>query len=262
MKLSFTSYLMAKDLNLDQSFELAKLSGCAGVEFRTGDPSFYKHGVEVELTAEERRKIRRRAEDDYLEISCIASGCRFESPDIKIRQENIELAKENVKLAYDLGCPNVRVFGNDVPEGVNAQDCVEYVTESIAEVGEFADNLGINVLLEMHDDFNYWGYALPVVKSIDKPNVGILYNCDLRDLIFGSMIETFERVKKYVRHVHMHDLDHGYPYLQLFQELYKMGYEGYLSAEIYKVTSDPIRVLTNHNIGVKALIELAKHTAK
>ena len=59
----------------------------------------------------------------------------------------------------------------------------------------------------------------------------------------------------------MKDLDRDYPYLQLIEELVKMDYQGYLSAEIGE-SSDPIRVLKLHNIAVKALIELAKERIK
>jgi sugar phosphate isomerase/epimerase len=73
----------------------------------------------------------------------------------------------------------------------------------------------------------------------------------------GSCIETFRRVKDYVVHVHMHDLHTGFPYIELFEELVKLNYSGYLSAEI-GATEDPTRVMTLHNIAIKALVEIAR----
>jgi sugar phosphate isomerase/epimerase len=256
MKLSFTSVSIGKGLDLNRCIDYAVKSGCAGIEFRTGGN--FEHGIELTLTEEQRKEVRRKFEDRYLEVSCLNTKYQFHYTDIEERRKNIEGAKNEVKLAYDLGCKRIRVFGNVIPDGINAQECVSYVSDAVAEVADYALQFGIEVLLEMHGQFNYWGYALAAVEKANRPNLGILYNSDKRDIVGGSIRETFNRVKKYVRHVHMHDICDAYPYDQLFEELVSMGYEGYVSAEI-SASSDPERVLCLHNRAVNLYIQLAKY---
>ncbi|HBQ64205.1 MAG TPA: hypothetical protein DD727_04635 [Clostridiales bacterium] len=229
MKLSFTTYQIGKNLDLDALLEMASASGCTGIEFRLESKD---HGVEISCTEEERKVIRKKIEDKYLEVAGIGTGFRFQFTDPEERKTHIEGAKQACKLAYDLGCSRIRVFGNKIPEGVNAQDCSAWVAQSLAEVADYALPLGVDVLLEMHGHFNYWGYALPVIKMANRQNIGILYNCDDRDLVAGSVQETYERIAPYIRHIHLHGFHTTYPYLELFTLLLKDGYEGYASAEI------------------------------
>lgn len=258
IKLSYTTVMMARYLNFEESIELAKASGCAGIEFRTGSPPPYtfNHGVELTLTPAERKQIRRKLEDNYLELACLNTNYRFEFTDTELRRKDLENAKLECELARDLGCTKIRVFGDSI-RTEDAHECVAYVAESINELAEYADSVGIEVLLEMHGQFNFWGYALEVMRLVNKPNLGILYNCDRRDIIKGSCLATFRRVKDYVKHIHMHELYNGYPYVELFEELIRIGYDGYLSAEIQE-TKEPTQVLTLHNIGTNALIEIAR----
>jgi hypothetical protein len=73
---------------------------------------------------------------------------------------------------------------------------------------------------------------MPPLEAADHPRVGIVYNCDDRDIVGGSVAATWGRVGDLVRHVHMHGFDGVYPYPELFELLMSDGYEGYLSSEI------------------------------
>jgi sugar phosphate isomerase/epimerase len=255
MKLSYTTWRIGAELDFDKSVELALATGCAGIEFRTG--GLFPHGIETSLTAEQRKEKRRLFEDKYLEVSCLNSQFMMHDPDPAERTKIVEGIGQMAELAADLGCPSVRVFGNIIPDGVNAQDCVKYVGETLGKAADIAAPFSVDILIEMHGQFNFWGYTLAALKYANKPNTGILYNCDTRDLVGGSARETFLRVKDFVRHIHMHDLDRSYPYLQLFEELVRMDYDGYVSAEI-SGSSDPTAVLKLHNICVRTLYDLAR----
>ena len=90
-----------------------------------------------------RRAIRDRIEDAYLEVACIGTSSRFESPDARQRQAIIERTKRLVELASDVGCRRIRVFGNNIPPDVRRDDCLTYVGESLRALGEFADPYGV-----------------------------------------------------------------------------------------------------------------------
>jgi sugar phosphate isomerase/epimerase len=230
VKLCLLTYNMARHWDLAKIIAVANACGCAGLEFRT--EAGHEHGVELERTAAERRQIRDQVEDAYLETSCIGTGSRFDSPDPAQRSAVVERTKRYIELAAGVGCRRIRVFGNDVPAGVSRSDCCAYVGDCLRELGEFADPYGVDVLLEMHGQFNYWGFARAAVEKAGHPRVAIVYNCDQRDVIAGSVAATYGSVRDQIRHVHMHDFTVGYPYPELFALLKADHYAGYLSTEL------------------------------
>ncbi|MBM4086000.1 MAG: sugar phosphate isomerase/epimerase, partial [Planctomycetes bacterium] len=241
MKLSLLSFNIAKDMELPKMLSAAKAKGFEGVEFRAD--ANHKHGVELDRTLAERKAIRHCCEDMGIAIACVGTGTRYESPDEKVRRENIDRAKRFVELAHDLGCGRIRVFGNAFPKGVEKADVVKWVGEALRELGEFAEKTSVDVLLEMHGDFYYWEYCLKAVQLANHPKIGIIPNCDPREVKTGGVRQSYEAVKTYVRHVHMHELDEpSYPYKEFFGLLKRDGYKGYLSAEI-KESADPERVM-------------------
>ena len=240
MKLSMLTYNCAREWELDKIIEVAHRWGYAAIEFRA--ESSHLHGVELELDAADRKRVRRELEDNYLVASGIGTSSRFESPDPAARQQQIDRTKRYVELASDIDCGRLRVFGNDIPDGVESQDCVAYVGDALRELGEFAAPYGVEVNLEMHGQFNFWRYALGAVQRADLPNVGIVYNCDRRDEIGGSVQETYSYVRDHINHVHMHDFTTGFPYGPVLRMLRDDGYEGYCSSEI-DGSPDPERIL-------------------
>jgi sugar phosphate isomerase/epimerase len=230
MKLSFDTYAIGSDFTLRELIEFLPANGFQGVEFRC--EAGQKHGVEPEIPKEERRRVKTRLHEAGLEVSCLSTGQRYDSPDPSVRRRAIDRTKEFIDLAADLECGRLRVFGNDFPPGVNKNQVVQYVGESLRECGEYAEGKGVDVLLEMHGEFYYWEYALGAVKVADHPNVALNYNCDQRDLVNGSAAFTFNKVKDYIRHVHMHQLeDPTFPYKELFGILKEMEYENFISLE-------------------------------
>ena len=229
MKLSLDTYSIGTDLSLRDLLELLPAHGFQGVEFRC--EANQKHRVEPEIARAERRRVRALLDAAGLEVSCLSTSQRFESPDPAVRQAVIDRVKQFVDLAADLGCKSLRTFGNNFPPGVPRPDVVQYVGEALRVCGEYAADKGVDVLLEMHGQFYYWEYCLGAVQIADHPNVAINYNCDARDLVDGSVAYTFNKVKDHVRHVHLHDLESEFPYKELFSLLKAMNYDRFCSLE-------------------------------
>ena len=256
MKLSMLTFNIAKDLDLAGVLDLAKGAGCAAVEFRA--EANHLHGVELEAKADKRAEIRKTCEDSGVAVACVGTSTRFESPKEWERRELIERTKRYIELAADVGAAHVRVFGNAFPKGVEKADVIQWVGEGCRELGEFAEDYPVDVGLEMHGDFYYWEYALKAVQIADHPKVFIIPNCDGREAVDGSIAHSYEPVKGYVRHVHMHELDNpkGFNYKEFFGLLKRDNYQGYMSAEITGST-DPTRVLGLYAALWRELVENA-----
>ena len=240
MKLSLLTYLLGKDMTLDELLAVVTAGGIPGLEFRA--ELDHKHGVELDTTPEQRAAIRRRCEEAGVAVCSIATGCRFQSMDAAERQENVERGQRFVDLARDVGAPRIRVFGDRF--GDNDRDTVvANVGECLRQIGEHAATSGVDVCLEMHGDFYKWEYALKAVQLADHPRTGIVHNCDPREATDGPIADSIAQVQPYIRHVHIHDLEGGkYPYREFFALMRAAGYDGYLSLECGE-SADPHRVI-------------------
>jgi sugar phosphate isomerase/epimerase len=249
MKLCIDTYVICRDWSLDNIIAVCRSAGYAGVEFRAENDQ--KHGVELEATPAQRRETRRKLEDGYLETSCIStSQCMHQVDDTALRT-HIDRAKQYVDLAVEIDCRGVRVFGDGdrIPPDMDARDAVRRSGDALREVAEHAAGSCVTVLFEMHGQFNSWKYALGVVDHADHPNASINYNCDPRDLVAGSVRETYSRIRNRFRHVHMHDLEArtgewAFPYVEFFHLLQRDGYEGYCSLEVNYLGADPEMVMS------------------
>ena len=137
--------------------------------------------------------------------------------------------------------------GNDVPAGVDRGDCSAYVADALRTLGEFAEPAGIDVLLEMHGEFNYWGLARDTMRLADHPRVGLIYNSDPRDIAAGSVAATYSQVRQWIRHVHIAEFSGRYPYAELFDLLKADRYDRYLAAEISKEVPPPEEYLATYS---------------
>ncbi|NUQ01272.1 MAG: sugar phosphate isomerase/epimerase [Armatimonadetes bacterium] len=253
MKLSLLSFDIGKHLDLPTLLQTARKNGFAGVELRM--QLGHQHGVDLHLDEAGRRAVRDQFDDALIDLVGLTTSNRFEYPDAKQRRESVDEVKRYLELAAELDADRVRVFGNDMPkDGTPRGDVIKYVGDSLRELGEFAEDHLLEVNLEMHGQFNWWRYAVRAVEWAEHPAVGIVYNCDPRDVVGGSVSETLSRVVDYVNHVHMHDLsDADYPYREFLGLMKELGYSGYLSAEIGE-SADAERVLAYYGALYRAYL--------
>lgn len=241
MKLSLLTYLLGKDMDLTELLEVCSVCRIPGLEFRA--EAGHAHGVELERTPSERGELKERCRDAHIAVAGIATGCKFEYPEAAKRREDLDRAKRYVDLAADIGAPRIRVFGNAFPdEGLERDAVVENVGQALREIALHGAERDVDVCLEMHGDFYHWQPTLQAVQIADHPRVGIVHNCDPRELRFGPLAAFYEPVKAYVRHVHLHDLENGYPYKALLGMLKRDGYGGFLSLEA-NASAEPRRVI-------------------
>lgn len=239
-QLGIVTYNIAKDWDLPTILERLEALKYAGVELRTT----HKHGVEVGLSPDQRREVRKRFEDSPVELAGLGSAFEFQSPDPDVVRKNIEGTKEYVRLAHDLGAPGVKVRPNGIPKGADVDATLRQIGEALREVGEDAEGFGVEIRVEVHGAVTQ---LLPNIAKMleyaDHPNVFVCWNSNPTDVVDGSIREGFALVAPRIREVHLRDLtDQNYPWRDLFALLGGIGYMGYTLAEIPEST-DPTRVL-------------------
>lgn len=250
MKYAFMTF-SCPDLTLDEVLDLAKKSGYDGIEPRLA--ADHQHGIEIEADENTRRQIKDRVASSGVELACIATSCIFANPATQL--ENVETARKTIDLAGDVGCPTIRVFGGQIPEGISRPQATNLVAASLGQLAGHAADRGVTVCMETHDDWCDPGHVAEVMTRVDSPAVAV--NWDIMHPVrmqCAGMTEAYESLSPWIRHVHVHDarvdddgtytldfvpIGEGYvDHKTAIGVLRNAGYGGFLSGEWIK-WSDP-----------------------
>ena len=250
MKLGLVTYNMAKDWDVPTIIENCRATGFQGVELRTT----HAHNVEVNLSANERREVRKQFEDSPIELAGLGSAFDYHSTDSEEVRQNIEGTKEYAQLAADVGAPGVKVRPNGLPEGVPIEKTLAQIGLALRECGESAKSLGVQIRLEVHGrETSHPPHIRTIMEIAEHDNVFVCWNSNPGEVEDGSVENNFNLVKEWIRLVHINELyRREYPWRELFALLKASGYEGYTLAEIPE-SSDPVRMMNYYRALWEAL---------
>lgn len=230
MKFGLVTYQWGKGWDLPTLIRNCELSGLLGVELRTE----HAHGVETNLNTSQRAAVKKRFADSP--VTCLGYGSNFEyhSPNPVVLRKNIEETKAYTRLCSAIGATGIKVKPNTLPAEVPQEKTIAQIAASLNEVGEFAQDFGQEVRVEVHGTLTQ---NLPIMKQIfdqvTASNVKICWNCNDEDLLAPGLVENFNSVKKWFGDtVHVRELNLGlYPYNELFSLFNKIEYKGWILLE-------------------------------
>ena len=240
MKFSFMSF-SCPEADLKEFISIAKKYGFDGIEPRIG--SGHRHGIEPGADNIFLRNVREMSAENGIKICCVATSCQFADPETV--DENITQAKQAIELASEIGAPAIRVFGGGIPQGMEREKSFDSVAGALIKLSDFAAAHNVKVCLETHDDWTDPVWVAKIMQNVSHDFVAV--NWDIMHPVLSagySMNDSFQILKEWVRHVHVHDglytdkgiiftpigeggVDHSAA-LNLLQE-YK--YDGFISGE-------------------------------
>ncbi|MBN2851583.1 MAG: sugar phosphate isomerase/epimerase [Clostridia bacterium] len=241
MKLSFMTFSTPL-LTLSEVLDTAALYGYDGVELRID--ANHHHGIETTISEEAKLLALETIRKSHTEIVALATSCSFANK-ITFRQ-NISNAVEAIKLASFFNIPVIRTFGGNYPDDCSKNQARSLLKDAYLQLSETAEKHKVYVCFETHDS---WCNPYDVAEVLDFVNHDyIRANWDIMHPVTHgfTMEESFNVLKAYIRHVHIHDskgilnakplgltttgegcIDH-----QLAVDLLKtIGYKGALSGE-------------------------------
>jgi len=239
-KLGMISYNVANSWDLPTILKVCKEVGIAAVEARTT----HKHGIEIARTPAERADIKKQFADSGVAFWGCGSACEFHSADPAVVAKNIEETKQFVKLTADLGGKGVKVRPNGVPKGGDPARTFDQIGKALRECGKAAADAGIEICMEVHGAVT----SVPknsrtIMDACGHPAVGVTWNSNPGDVENGSIAESFELLKGFIKSVHINDLTNDaagkYPYRDLFKRLKGIGYDRYTMCEYAKAFPNP-----------------------
>src|SRR5690349_889269 len=240
MKLGTVTYNLAKDWDIETIIKNCEDAKFQGVELR----ATHAHKVEVNLSKEERGRVRRRFADSSVELMGLGSAFDYHTPDQAKLKQDISATKEYMVLAHDVGASGVKVRPNGLPKEVPKEKTLEQIGKALRELGEFGDSHGVAIRLEVHGGGTS---LLPNIKTIidvaNHKNVGVCWNSNPTDLDGEGFDHNFNLVKDKITVVHLRDLFlEEYPFRKLFTRLTEVNFAGFCLAEI-PPSDDPVRVM-------------------
>jgi sugar phosphate isomerase/epimerase len=139
-----------------------------------------------------------------LKIACVSSSAQMHDADPEKHKQQIADSKRFIDLASRLGSPNMRVFGNKI-EGPKDQ-VIERVAAGLSELGEYAGERGVTVIIESHGDFTDSPTLGEILTRADSPHVGLLWDAH-HTFVEGKEDPalTVQKLGKYIRHTHLKD---------------------------------------------------------
>ncbi|MDB6033104.1 MAG: Xylose isomerase-like barrel [Verrucomicrobiales bacterium] len=240
MRLGLVTYSLAQDWDIETIIKNCQAAGFDGVELRTT----HAHKVEVNLSKAERAKVRERFQNADVQLMGLGSAFDYHTPDQAKLKQDIAATREYILLAHDVGATGVKVRPNALPKEVSQEKTLEQIGRSLKELGDFGDNLGIKIRLEVHGKDTA---LLPNIKTImdvaAHRNVGVCWNSNQSDLDGQGFDYNFNLVKNKIFSVHMRDLYlEEYPFRKLLTRLNEVDFDGFCLAEI-PASTDPVRVM-------------------
>jgi sugar phosphate isomerase/epimerase len=240
MHLGLVTYNLAQDWDIATIIKNCEATNFEGVELRTT----HAHKVEVNLSKDERKEVRKRFEDSKVQLMGLGSIFDYHTPDQAKLHRDIEATKEYIVLAQDVGATGVKVRPNGLPKEVPIEKTLAQIGHALAELGDFARDHGQVMRLEVHGPgSSFPPYIRTVLDTANHPNVGACWNCNATDLDGEGWDHNFDLLKDRIFSVHMTDLfQEEYPFRKLLTRLNEIPFRGFCLAEI-PASTDPIRVM-------------------
>jgi sugar phosphate isomerase/epimerase len=165
------------------------------------------------------------------------------------RKKNLDEARRFIDLANMVHCPYVRVFPNKIPDQNQKDKTIDLMVSGLLELGEFAKQKNVFVLMETHGDLVQSDDILRIMQSVNHSHVGLVWDvANMWTITKEPPVEVYQKLKKYIRHTHLKDatvvdgkityrlLGEGeVPIFEAIDELVKNGYKGYYSFEWEKL---------------------------
>lgn len=155
------------------------LDECARLEFDAVDPTgYFFPGYPDVPSSKFINQFKRHAFKLGLEISGTGIRNDFATPDKLKRRADIQIAKNWIESAAEMGAPVLRVFAGTQPQDHTWDETAKWLSESLAECAEHGGKYGVMVGVQNHGD---------MLKSADEV-LEILEMADSEWL--GTIVDT------------------------------------------------------------------------
>lgn len=253
MKWTLNTYQVGQTWDLDHLIEMCVKTGYPYIEFLMDYQQ--PHGLEWDTPREQFAETKRRLDAAGLKFGSLTSCQTFDSLDANERTASVSRVKRVIDMAREFGCDHIRVLGDRFPEDHSLiTTVVQNIAGALRQLGEYAGPK-IWVSIEMHGNFTDPHYSMELMRLVNLPNVGLVFNCVWPvggnwkwSLPEGatSIKPLYDLIRPYLTSMHTHSMEDpaalGY-YREFFRLLKQDGYDRYVANECAYTGPDPEKVL-------------------
>ena len=241
MKIACTT-LACPDWDLDTILKRFKEYGYDGVDFRGLGDEMEVWRLEAFTTGAD--ETARKIAESGLEVSAFSSGARMFNATEEDKQKSLEEVRQYARLCRRFGAPMIRVFGGALGQTPREQ-AIEAAVETLAEMARAAGP-EVKLAVETHDDWTCSEPLAQVLRQVDAPNVGALWDLHHPFRMCGeSPRQTYENIGTFTIATHLKDSrpvgegkyeyclggEGDVPLGEMVSLLAEGGYDGYLTLE-------------------------------
>ena len=244
MKLCFST-LACPTWDLRRIVDTAAENGIAGVDFRG-------IGQEIDVT----KRIEFGAELDAtltflrergVAMPCLNTSVTLVSPAPERWSAMLDECARYARLAQRTGTRFIRCFGGEVAAGMTRDEARAMAQRHLRQLAKICRPNDCQVVLETHDAWSTSDEVLELVHEFSPDEAGVLWDVEHTHRRGERAGETAEKLRRYVRHVHVKDSVRGgnrneprllgegdVPLAEFVAALRSIGYDDWLCLETEK----------------------------
>ena len=226
--------------NLKESIKKVANLGFDGAELAVRNPKDLKIDDVIKIIKE-----------NNLEVPAIGTGqaygeegLSFSDPDEVVRKTAVERINDQIVFASNFNAQVIiGLIRGKIEDGVNKVEAEEWTIDCLRKCTEFAKEYNIRLTLEPVNRYesnfiNTLNEGIEFIKRVGVTNLGLLADTFHMNIEEVSIYDSIVQVKDYITHVHFADSNRWAPgcghldFAKIVQTLKKIGYQGYVSAEI------------------------------
>lgn len=175
--------------------------GYDGIEWRGGSQGH----INPSMTSDERTAFRQRSADAGLIPLAITAYTSFVSPEVEVRQANIDELLQYIDLAANIGAQYVRAFLGELAPGADWDSAYANITSSLEQIVDYAQSIGITIAIEPHDDFVRGASVAPILERIQDPALGVIWDIGNTFASGEDPDESFRWLRERIAYVQVKD---------------------------------------------------------
>jgi hydroxypyruvate isomerase len=164
------------------------------------------------------------------------------------REQYLKRVESSLKSCNELGAPMMITCTGNVQPTLTPEVQRQSMVDSLKAAGDLAAKASVTLVLEpLNSLVDHHGYflddpdeAADIVRKVNHPNVGLLYDVYHMQIMRGHVIETIKANIDVIEHFHSagvpgrHELDSGeLDYPRIVQAIADMGYKGCFGLEYF-----------------------------
>lgn len=251
MKKSINAWTVPDSYTFEETFACVAKAGFDGIELNVDAPGHSAHSLTLETTEEEISTILDLSKKYQVAVSGISTSLWGRNPigavEPELRAKGFELLKKQVEFAKVFGCDGVLVVPGGISDDLSIRAAWDSALETLREWKSFIENCGVYVGVENVWN-NFFISPFDMARFIDElsiRNLGAYFDVG-NVAIFSRPEHWIEILGDRIQKIHVKDflktggnagtfvnlLEGSVNWPAVMAALRKIGYEGYLTAEL------------------------------